>query len=285
MTPVLVTVDLEGRLEDLSPAERRIADVILAAPAAASRMSIAELATAAHTSPSTVTRLVHTLGLPGYAHLRLALASESARTHDGEPRGDIGPGDDLASVVTSIAAADVRAVRDTAARLDITTLEHVIDAMAAARRIDVYGVGASGIVAADLQQKLTRIGRIALSFSDVHLGVTSAALMRPGDVAVAISHSGSTADTLDALLVARRAGATCVAVTNRANSPVADAAHHVLLTAARETTFRSGATASRLAQLTVVDCMFVGLAQRTFAESSEALTVTYEAVRRRASQH
>ena len=230
-------------------------------------------------------RLCHALGLEGYPELRLALAGDVARrgTRTGQSGvdGDIARGDDLASVVAKIAAADARAVQDTAAALDVGELERVIDVLAAARRVDLYGVGASGIVAADLQQKLTRIGRVAMAFSDAHLGVTSAALLRRGDAAVAISHPGATTDTLDALLGAASGGATTIAVTNSPRSRLARAADHVLLTAANETTFRSGATASRLAQLTVVDCVFVGLAQRTFEASQQALEATYDAVRHR----
>ena len=285
VSPGAVTVRLRGLRDDLAPALRRVADVVLADPAGAASFSISQLAAAAGSSPSSVLRLAHQLGLDGYPELRLALARDAAR---GPSRagtagvdGDIAQGDDLASVVAKIVAADVRAVQDTAAALDVAVLEKVIGALAAARRVDLYGVGASGIVAADLQQKLTRIGRVASAFSDAHLGVTSAALLTSADAAIAISHTGATTDTLDALLVARRVGATTVAITNAPLSPLARAADHVLLTAAVETMFRSGATASRLAQLTVIDCLFVGLAQRTFEASQAALEATYDAVRHR----
>ncbi|HEY0533147.1 MAG TPA: SIS domain-containing protein, partial [Actinoplanes sp.] len=82
----------------------------------------------------------------------------------------------------------------------------------------------------------------------------------------------------DALTEARAHGAITVALTNFPRSPIAHAAEHVLTTAARETTFRSGATASRLAQLTVVDCVFVGVAQRTYGQTLAALDATRAAV-------
>ena len=100
----------------------------------------------------------------------------------------------------------------------------------------------------------------------------------PGDVAIGISHSGTTIDTVQALTEAGRQGARTVAITNFPRSPIGFA-DHVLTTAARESTFRSGATASRLAQLTVVDCLFVGLAQIRYTDSKSALETTYEAVR------
>ena len=153
--------------------------------------------------------------------------------------------------------------------------------MSDARRVDIYGVGASAFVAMDFQQKLHRIGRISYAWSDAHIMLTSAAVLEAGDVAVGISHTGATVDTIDALTVAKRRGVTTVALTNFARSAITEVADLVLTTAARETTFRSGATASRLAQLTVIDCVFVGVAQRTFGSTRDALTATYEAVRGR----
>lgn len=281
MSPDLITVRLRAHLEHLRGAQRRVAEAILADPEGSANSSISALAAAADTSQATVVRLCRTIGLGGYPELRLALAAEGGRRDPGEPVGDIAEGTDLASVVRTITQLDAQAVRDTADLLDVDALERAIDALEAARRIDVYGVGASAIVGADLVQKLTRIGQMAVGYGDAHLGLTSAALLGPEDLAIAISHSGRTRDTLDMLLTAKQRGAATVAVTNNPGSPLARAADHLLLTSARETLFRSGATASRLAQLVVVDCLFVGLAQRTFAASQAALEATFHAVRNR----
>lgn len=276
------TVLLSSHLEWLRPAQRKVAETILADPDAAVSLPIGRLAQDAGTSQATVVRLCRAIGLDGYPELRLLLAQEQARRRqDGtQPQGDIQAGDDLSAVVSKIAAADAAAVQDTVAQLPLEVLEGVIDALADASRIDIYGVGASGLVAADLMQKLLRIGRGAHAFTDAHNGLPSAALMGQGAVAVAISHSGSTRDTLEMFRLAVEGGATGVAITNAPRSPIADIAHHVLLTAARESSFRAGATASRLAQLAVVDCLFVGLAQRTYQDSSQALQSTLDAVRR-----
>ena len=109
------------------------------------------------------------------------------------------------------------------------------------------------------------------------MAITSAALLGPGDVAIALSHTGTTVDTIDALREARSHGATTVAVTNYPRSPICAAANFVLLTAARETAFRSGAMTSRIAQLTVVDCLFVVLAQHDLPASRSALERTFSA--------
>jgi DNA-binding MurR/RpiR family transcriptional regulator len=280
------TVKARGLLPALSPAEARVAQVVIDEAATAAKLTITELAERAHTSETTVIRFCRAMGFAGYPQLRLTLAADAGRLPEGglseEAIGsDISPSDDLSEVVKKIAFADARAVEDTAGQLDLVVLDQVVNAVVAARRVDIYGVQASAFVAQDFQQKLHRIGRISYAWSDVHLALTSAALLDNRDVAFAISHTGTTIDTIDVFTEASRRGALTVALTNFPQSPITRVADLVLTTAARETTFRAGAMASRLAQLTVVDCVFVGVAQRTYPETRAALEATYEAVRSR----
>ncbi|MEV6635050.1 MurR/RpiR family transcriptional regulator [Actinoplanes sp. NPDC051470] len=279
-------VRARGLLPSLSPAERRVAEVIIEEAATAARLTISDLAARARSSETTVIRFCRAMGFSGYPQLRLTLAAEAGRAADLAADeeaigGDISETDDLGQVVKKIAFADARAVEETATQLDVAVLEQVVALVAVARRVDIYGVGASAFVAADFQQKLHRIGRIAYAWSDMHMALTSAALLDERDVAFGISHTGTTVDTIEAFAEAGKHGARTVALTNFPKSPITRVADLVLTTAARETTFRSGAMASRLAQLTVIDCVFVGVAQRTYPETRAALDVTYEAVRGR----
>jgi DNA-binding MurR/RpiR family transcriptional regulator len=283
------TVRARGLLPSLSPAEQRVAQVIIDEAATAARLTISDLADRARSSETTVIRFCRAMGFGGYSELRITLATEAGRAIDGAgsdaPVGsDISEDDDLAQVVKKIAFADARAVEDTAVQIDIAVLDQVVDLVVGARRVDIYGVGASAFVATDFQQKLHRIGQISYAWSDLHLALTSAALLDERDVAFGISHTGTTIDTIEAFTEAGRRGARTVALTNFPKSPITRAADLVLTTAARETTFRSGAMSSRLAQLTVIDCVFVGVAQRTYVQTRAALDITYEAVRGRRIQ-
>lgn len=275
-----ILITIRSLLPNLAPVEQRVAQAVLDDPGGVAWRSISELAQSCGTSATSVVRFCRAIGLKGYPELRLALAGAVA--HDDAAAvvaasSDIEPADDPATITKKIAFADAAAVTDTANRLDAAVLALVASAMASANRIDIYGVGASGHVAADLQMKLQRIGRPGFAFSDPHQAMTSAALRSSGDVAVALSHTGTTVDTVDALAEARSHGATTVAITNFPWSPITEVADHVLLTAARETAFRSGAMTSRIAQLTVVDCLFVTLAQLDFPGTMEALERTFEA--------
>jgi DNA-binding MurR/RpiR family transcriptional regulator len=127
---------------------------------------------------------------------------------------------------------------------------------------------------------LLRIGLSSHPFSDAHLALTSAALLREGDVAVAISCSGETPDVLVPARTAAETGALVVAITNNPRSALAELADHTLVSAGRETAFRPGALASRISQLLIVDCIFVGLAQRTYDTADAAIRATREATDR-----
>jgi DNA-binding MurR/RpiR family transcriptional regulator len=275
-------VHISGLLPSLSPAEQRVGRLVVADPADAARRTITDLATAAQTSEATVIRFCRSVGMEGYPQLRIRLAAEAARRVEPPDArvvgGDIPPGADMTQIIATISFNDARAVEETAEQLDPATCEQVVEAISGAARVDIYGAGASGFVASDFQQKLHRIGRAAYYWPDLHTALSSAALLGRGDVAVGISHTGTTSDVIEILEIARGRGALTVALTNFPRSPITEIADHVLTTAARETTYRSGAMASRLAQLTVVDCLFVGVAARNRVKTRRALEVTAEAV-------
>ena len=273
---------ISGLLPSLSPAEQRVGRLVVADPAGAARRTITDLATAAQTSEATVIRFCRSVGMDGYPQLRIRLAAEAARRIEPPDArivgGDIPPGADLAQIIATISFNDARAVEETAEQLDPAVCEQVVDAIVGASRVDVYGAGASGSVASDFQQKLHRIGRLAFYWPDLHTALSSAALLGKGDVAIGVSHTGTTSDVIEVLEVAKGRGALTVALTNFPRSPLTEVADHVLTTAARETTYRSGAMASRLAQLTVIDCLFVAVAARNRTRTRRALEVTSDAV-------
>ncbi|MFR9728955.1 MurR/RpiR family transcriptional regulator [Saccharopolyspora sp. MS10] len=273
-------VRIRSLLPGLAKAEQRVAQVVLDAPASIARRSITDVAETAGTSETTVTRFCKAIGVGGYPDLRIALAADTARTspRDRVLGGEIEPGERLEQIIDKVAYADAKAVEETAGQLDAAELGAVVAAVAQARRIDVYGVGASAFVGLDLQQKLHRIGLTCFAWSDTHAALTSAALLREGDVAIGISHTGATTETAEVLREAGRRGAVTAALTNFSRSPITEVADHVLTTAVRETTYRSGAMASRIGQLTVIDCLFIGVAQHRIEDTEAALEATYEAV-------
>jgi DNA-binding MurR/RpiR family transcriptional regulator len=275
---------IESLLPSLTPSAARIAKLLLDDPSAASHMTISQLGEAAGTSESTIVRTARALGFPGYSELRLALAASGAGEEDDE-RGtlsaDIARGDALEVVVAKLAVAEENALRATVAQLDVAVLERVVKAVGRAQRVDIYGVGVSGLVARDLWQKLHRIGVMCHVHTELHQALTSAVLLGPRDLAIAVSHSGGTADVLEPLRKAKDNGATTVALTSRPRSALARMADHTLQSAGREEPLRPGAMASRTSQLLVADAVFIGVAQRRHDKAVEALSRTYETLRER----
>jgi DNA-binding MurR/RpiR family transcriptional regulator len=283
-TSVLIRV--RGAIPNLRPAERRVAEVVLQDPAHVSESSITAIARQCQTSETTVLRFCRAIGLAGYPELRIALAraalwEEEDRRSSGPITGEIGPADTLQELVAKITHADSRAVEDTAAALNLDVLQSAVDAVVKASRIDIYGIGASALCGNDLQQKLHRLGLVCFVWSEPHLALMSAAMLSSGDVAIGISHSGTTIDTVDAMRQAGSGGARTIAVTNFSGSQLAAVSDLVLLTAARETTFRTGSMSSRIAQLALVDCLFAAVAQTSYDESIEKLRTTSAVVESR----
>lgn len=276
---------IQAKREMYPPSMRRVADVILARPQLVLERTITELARMCQTSETSVVRFCRTLGFTGYAPIRLHMASELATElaqfgRDSGYGSDIEQSDSLAGMVAKISTSEILGVQETAASLDLEALQAVIDHIARARSVVLFGVAASNAGAQDLAHKLLRIGSCALSFHDAHDALVPATLLGPADVAVGFSHGGRTRETTEFLHVAHTAGAFTVAVTNSDDTPLADHADAVLKTAVRETTFRSGAMASRIAQLTIVDYIFVGVARKTYTESISALKRTRESTDR-----
>jgi DNA-binding MurR/RpiR family transcriptional regulator len=279
IAPAPLLVRLRGLRPSLSPAEDRVAEQVLADARAAAALTISELAVAANTSETTVLRFCKRLGLPGYPQLRLALAEESAQPRvSAAMTSDISAKDSIDDIIAKVSFADASAVEETAQQLDRQALAEAAAAIAGAKRVDIYGIGASAIVGIDLQQKLHRIGAMAFAWNDPHIALTSATLLARKDVAIGISHSGTTKETIEALEAARNRGATAIAITNFPLSRLASVADLVLTTAARETSLRSGATASRIAALTVVDCLYIAVAQRHLKRARKAVVETRDAV-------
>jgi DNA-binding MurR/RpiR family transcriptional regulator len=278
-----VLARVRARLPEFTGALQRVAEQVLDDPVGAARATIVELAERSGTSPATVTRFCRALGFEGYADLRLGIAGETGRAARAagwtvDIGREIQPTDPLERVLNQIMGADTRALHDTAERLDLGEVERAADAIATASRVDIYGASGSALVGAEMQFCLHRIGVAAWAWTDVHNGLASSALLRPGDVALGVSHSGQTRETIEMVAEAGSHGATTVALTSFPRSPLAEVADIVLLTATHATTFRPDALSARHPQLVVLDLLYIAVAQRTHERAHAAFQRTARAV-------
>jgi RpiR family carbohydrate utilization transcriptional regulator len=255
----------------LPPAEQRVAQLVLADPQAFARLPVGELAQRAAVSKPTVVRFCRSVGYDGLADFKLRLAGSAG---DGVPfvHRAVDEGDGAADIVVKVVDNALAALLRWRGAAAAGAVERAVQALARAgregRRIEFHGVGNSGIVALDAQHKFFRLGVTASAVVDTHMQVMSATLLRPGDCVVLISNSGRTRDLLDVAEIARRKGATLLAITASA-SPLARAvqgsdaaaAGHVLLAADHpEDSERYSPMVSRLLHLLVIDILTTGVA-------------------------
>ena len=261
---------IRASIPALPPAEQRVARVLLDDPRSFATLPVGELALRSQVSKPTVVRFCRSVGYDGLADFKRKLAGS---VNEGVPfvhravDDDDKAGDIVVKVIDNAVAALLR-YRNAAA---IQSMERAIALLAEAgrhagqgRRIDFYGVGNSGIVAQDAQHKFFRLGVNAHAVSDSHVQVMSATMLRPGDCAVVISNSGRSRDLLDVFDIARRKGATLIAIT-ATGSPLArevqPGAQHVLLAADHpEDADRYSPMVSRLLHLSIIDILTTGVA-------------------------
>lgn len=272
---------IEASARSFTPSLRRIADTIRENPTIVLDSSISDLASNCQTSVASVVRFCRALGLSGYAQLRMTLATElgkeAAQFGQGITLGaEIARSDTLQEMASKVASLEMLAIDETVSSMDFATLERVVAALDASQRILLFGIGASQFVAQDLHHKLMRIGRNAFLLSDAHEAWSAALLSPERTVAIGFSHSGATRETLRFLEIAHENGALTVAVTSSAESPIARSADERLITHARESSLRAGAMVSRIAQLVIVDCLFLGIARLSYEDTIVALQRTHD---------
>jgi RpiR family carbohydrate utilization transcriptional regulator len=259
---------IRASLPALSPAERRVAQLVLDAPRTFATRPVGELAARAQVSKPTVVRFCRRVGYDGLADFKRKLAGT---VNEGVPYvhvavdDDDKPADLVVKIVDNTVAALLHYRNQAAGHAFERAIAALADAGRQGRRIEFYGVGNSGIVALDAQHKFFRLGVHAAAVSDGHVQVMSATMLQPGDVAVLISNSGASRDLLDVADIARRHGATTVLVT-ASGSPLAATAtgeRQILLAADHpEDHDRYSPMVSRLLHLVIVDVLATGVALR-----------------------
>lgn len=268
---------IRSHYPSLTPAEQRVADFILNDPGKVIYMSVTELAEKCDVGDGTVVRFAHDIGLSGYQELKLILSRDLSNSFE-YVLEDVSPEDSLEDIVRKITNRNLRAIADTTQLISIDSLNRAIEAIYKARRVEFYGVGASGFTALEAKYKFLRIGILCDALTDPHLQAMSASTLNSRDVAIGVSHSGATKDTVDSIKVAKNAGATTICITNFARSPITEFTDIVLLTASPEAPLASGAIRSIVSQLHVLDLLFTGVAMRLGKQALRYTEMTAQAV-------
>jgi DNA-binding MurR/RpiR family transcriptional regulator len=242
----------------LPPAEARVAQALLTRGADVIHSSVTEVALAADTGIGTVVRACQSLGFKGFQAAKIALAQDLLPL-DERPHRDVAKGDSPEEVLIKLADSSGDALRRATASVDAGALGQAVSLLAGARRVLCLGVGTSAPLAQDTAYRLATIGIDADAPPDVHVQHVRARLLKGEDVALAVSHTGATQETLSAVRGAREAGAAIIAITSFSTTPLTELADVTLVAGGRETSYRVEAMASRLAHLLVIDTLFTSL--------------------------
>jgi RpiR family transcriptional regulator, repressor of rpiB and als operon len=275
--PKAVGAQIRMRLPSLTPLEGKVAADVLARRDITDATSLREVAEGSGVSDAMVVKVAKKLGFAGFREFRQGLigyyGSDTAMLHS-----EISVDDTAGQVVQKVFRTAMQAIEETFAILDLEAFERAADYLHRAKQRDLYGLGGSAQIARDVNHKFLRIGLRTSVFDDAHMMMMSASLLTPDDVAVAFSHSGSTTAVIDALELARRNGARTIAVTNYADSHLARIADVVLCSTAQNSPLLGENATARIAQLNLLDALFVATAQRDRKAADANLGRTMRAV-------
>jgi DNA-binding MurR/RpiR family transcriptional regulator len=274
---------IRSLLPEMPSAVARVAAHLLAHPQAPLTLSIGELAEQSGASPATVTRFCRTIGYPGYVELRVAIATDVGRNASlgswtSEIGGEFGPDDSPEDLLRMLISSHTKALREATSAIDLAVMIEVSRRIALSSHVDVYGVVGSAMLAEELQGRLYRIGVPANAWSEVHSGLTSAAIQDSNAVAIGISATGRTEETIEMLAQAAHAGAFTVAITNDPTSPLAELADRSIVTSIYEQFLQPDDLSAKHGQLLVLDLLYLLVAQENFDRSSAKLAASAQAV-------
>jgi DNA-binding MurR/RpiR family transcriptional regulator len=256
----------------LTPLENNLVRTILD-PGFVETTPLKEVAEQVGMSEAMVVKTAKKLGFDGFRKLRQSVAAYN-RLPVNEMHKELLPTDSTGEIVTKVFHTAIKALEETLAILDLKAFEHAVTLLASARQRDFYGLGGSAQIARDAVHKFLRIGIRATGYDDTHLMLMSASLLCEKDVVLAVSHSGQTAALIEAVKAAQASGAKIIALTNYPDSPLAGLADAVLYSTAQGSPLMGENAAARIAQLNIIDALFVAVAQHDYSTAEDNLART-----------
>lgn len=265
----MITSQIQKYYSALTPAERKVASFVMAEPKAVTEMTVSQLAQRCLVAPSAVIRFCKSVHVDGFSNLKLALATELGRQNDDSRMPAFDCEDGAEAVVRKVFTSGIQTLRDTLNLLDYSNVSAMADALAGARRIFVFGIGTSSVIAADAQYRLSQLGLWATACTDILMMNVTASNLGPGDVVLAISHSGRTKAVVDALRRAKAGGAQTLAITSFQDSMLYREAHMAAFVFADEVNYPVEAVSARVAHTCLIDGLTMVLATKNFDDYAD----------------
>ncbi|TYA10990.1 MurR/RpiR family transcriptional regulator [Paenibacillus faecis] len=270
-------LSIRSHLNGLTKTEQKVAHFILDHAQDVIYHSVTELAERADVGETTVLRFCRKLKFQGFQDFKLSLAQDLVKPSD-RLYNEVTEEDDASTLNRKVISMHIGALEQTSELVNSEQLEQAIALLHQADNINFFGVGSSGLTALQAAHSFSRIGKRSQAKTDTHFQAMAASLMRPGDVAVGISISGSTKDTIETLSLAKKAGAKIIVITSNARSPITKLADIVLLMVARENPLQGSSFSAKISQLVIVDILNVGVTLKIKEEALKFREVTAKAI-------
>ncbi|MGM9491009.1 glucokinase [Ideonella sp. YS5] len=245
---------------ELTPAELRVADHVLAHPRSVLNDPIAEIAKAAQVSQPTVIRFCRSLGCEGLSDFKLRLASSLTGTVP-ITHTQVTTDDSMLELGSKVLGNTASAILQVRSQLNREMINRAIELLLQAQRIDFYALGHYGVVAQDAQFKFLRFGVPSMAYTDPRLQMLAAGVLKASDVVVVISASGRLPELLEVVDRAKGRGAAVIAIT-ASQSPLSRRADVALIVDYPEDVTTHLPMVSRILHLLVIDILAVGVAMR-----------------------
>lgn len=245
--------------ESMTSSARRIAEFVLTQPEPIIQCSIAELSQHIGVGEATIIRFCRTLGFKGFQEFKMELAIELSSLQQEDQSildKDITVDDNAELIGKKLKNTLSKVLTETLNLIDFEQINTVTQLMKTANSVYFFGVGSSGITAEDAKHKFMRIGLSVDALTNNHFMYMKASILKTGDLAIGISHSGTSVETIKALQLAQAAGATTVALTHNPKSAICQHAHWVLLNGNRQGRLQGDSIGTKIAQLFVLDVIY-----------------------------
>ncbi|MEI9750885.1 SIS domain-containing protein [Moellerella wisconsensis] len=263
-----ILTEIIWRLPQLADNQQKIAEYIINCPEKVIELSSLQLAEQMNVSQSAIIKFSQKMGLKGFPALKLAISEELGRKQavfdhpQGALHNHITSDDSLMVMAQKLAQEKNYSITETTQRISFSLFEKIVSKINVAHRVQIVGIGGSGLTAKDLGYKLQKIGITTLVEADHHVQIAAALTLNTQDVQIVISFTGRRKDMCATASVAKKQGATIIAITQNKQSPLAKIADYVLESVAEENEWRSSSISSRTAQNTLTDLLFMALLQR-----------------------
>lgn len=280
MACVNFLAEIRARLNEFTKAERKVAEYTLNNTENVPYMVINDLANACGVGETSIFRFCKKLKLAGYQEFRLKISSCLYGDNVLRPTnsGVINIDDPINEVADKIYSSYILSLKETKLLLNESGVDKAVDLLINAKRIFIYGVGSSGIMALDTVNKFIRITPKVFALSDSHLQIIQASILDEEDVAIFFSYSGNTRDTIEVAKLVKGCGAKTIGISKFKCSEFSNYMDIVLLCGAKEDPLQGGSLAAKMSQIYLVDILYTEYYKRTIVESKKLNKKTAKAV-------